>query len=121
MTRLPAAVSPYYVAVDEARRETLLEMRARILQVIPKATEDMKYAMPTFFIDGEAICGLTANKGHIGFYPYSGSVISKFPEVEMKYKTTKGALHVPIGKPVSILLLRKLIKARLEMSRSKKS
>jgi uncharacterized protein YdhG (YjbR/CyaY superfamily) len=121
MARLPASVTAYYMAVDGEKRETLLEMRHRILEILPKAQEGMKYAMPTFFFEGEAVCGLTANKAHIGFYPYSGSVISQFPELVSKYTTTKGALHVPIGKPLPKTLLRKLIRARLEISKVKKT
>jgi len=45
--------------------------------------------------------GLMAHKNHVGYYPYSGSVISKFPEISEKYKTTKGALQMPIDKPLA--------------------
>jgi len=116
MGRIPAAVAPYYRNLDGIHRETILEMRSRILEIIPEATEGIKYNMPTFFLDGEAVAGLLANKNHIGYYPYSGSVLNQFPELSEKYVTTKGALHIPLGKPLPKTLIRKLLKARILIS-----
>ena len=115
MKRIPKAVAAYYSEIKEPHRETLLEMRARILDVVPDAEEIMKYGMPTFVIDEIAFAGLLANKQHIGYYPYSGSVLNDFPEICEKYKTTKGALHIPIGKPMLKSEVKKLIKARLAL------
>lgn len=111
-TKIPAAVKPYYDAQSGVHLETLLEMRTRILAVVPDAVEVMKYSMPTFVVDGEPVCGLLANKKHIGYYPYAGSVLDKFPEVREKYTTTPGAVHVPLGKPLPKALITKLIRAR---------
>ncbi|MEI9906916.1 MAG: DUF1801 domain-containing protein [Actinomycetota bacterium] len=69
MTRLPKAVAAYYSSQDSVHKETLLEMRRRILEVIPDAEEVIKYGMPTFISDGKAVVGLLANKNHIGYYP----------------------------------------------------
>ena len=111
-TKIPAAVKAYYDAQSGVHAETLLEMRTRILAVVPDAVEVMKYSMPTFIVDGEPVCGLLANKKHIGYYPYAGSVLDKFPDVRKKYKTTPGALHVPLGEPLPKTLITKLIRAR---------
>lgn len=111
-TKIPAAVKPYYDAQSGIHLETILEMRSRILAVVPDAVEVIKYSMPTFVVDGTPVCGLLANKKHIGYYPYSGSILSKFPEVLEKYKTTPGALHVPLGEPLTKALITKLIRAR---------
>ena len=93
----------------------MLEMRTRILEVIPDAGEIIKYKMPTFMVDGKPVAGILANKNHIGFYPYSGSVIDKFPDLEKKYVVTKGALHIPLDKPLPKVLVKKLLKARLTL------
>lgn len=111
--KLPRAVSDYYGQQSGIHLETILEMRTRILKVVPDAEEIIKYSMPTFVVDGVEVCGLLANKKHIGYYPYSGSILQRFPELEGKYTMTKGALHVPLGKPLPVTLLRALIRARL--------
>ena len=101
MAKIPKEVASYYSSQSGIHKDTLMEMRNRILQIIPGATEIIKYSMPTFMHEGNEVAGLLANKNHIGYYPYSGFVISKFPEIEAKYTTTKGALHVPLGKPLA--------------------
>jgi uncharacterized protein YdhG (YjbR/CyaY superfamily) len=90
----------------------MLAMRERILRVIPKATEVMKYAMPTFVLDGKPICGIMGHTRHVGFYPYTGGVLTQFPELMDKYGGTQSALHVPVDKPLPVATLRALIKAR---------
>lgn len=115
MAKIPKEVANYYSSQSGIHKETLMEMRNRILELIPGATEIFKYSMPTFVHEGNEVAGLLANKNHIGYYPYSGSVISKFPEIEAKYTTSRGALHVPLGKPLAKSELKKLIKARISM------
>ncbi len=119
MTPIPKTVASYYKAQEGPHKDLLLEMRKRILEVAPASEEIIKYSMPTFVLDGIEIAGLKANKNHIGYYPYSGSVISLFPEILEKYSTTKGALHIPLGKPMLKSEVRKLVKARLELGRSR--
>lgn len=113
MSQIPRTVASYYKNQGESHRELLLEMRRRILEVIPTAEEILKYSMPTFVFEGDDVAGLKANKDFIGYYPYSGSVLSQFPEITKKYKTTKGSLHIPLGKPLLKSEVRKLIKARI--------
>lgn len=117
MAKFPTAVDGYYKNVPATHKATILEMRTRILEVIPDAEEIMKYGMPTFVIDGIAFAGLLANKAHIGYYPYSGSILNEFPELLEKYKSTKGSLHIPLDKPLSKTAVRNLIKARLKLGK----
>jgi uncharacterized protein YdhG (YjbR/CyaY superfamily) len=84
---------------------------------MPNATEGIKYGIPTFFLEGEAICGIMAHKKHIGFYPYSGSILRMFPELEGTYEMSQGALRLVPGEPLPKALLRKLIKARIKLSK----
>lgn len=117
MKRIPFAVAAYYKRQGDPHRELLLEMRNRILEVVPHAAEIMKYSMPTFVVEGNDIAGLKANKDFVGYYPYSGSVISQFPDISGKYQTTKGSIHIPLGKPLLKSEVKKLVKARLKVGR----
>ena len=112
MSAPPRAVAAYYKALPSPQRETMLAMRERILSVVPDAVECIKYQMPTFVVDGVALCGIMAHKRHVGYYPYSGSVLPKFPELMERYGGTKAALHVPIDKPLPVAMIRRLIRAR---------
>jgi uncharacterized protein YdhG (YjbR/CyaY superfamily) len=112
---LPAAVKKHYATAPSPHRETMLEMRDRILEIIPQAEEVVSYGMPAFKVGGTVVAGLLANKNHVGYYPFSGSILVNFPEELAKYKTTLSAIHVPVDKPLSKTLLRKLIRARLKL------
>jgi uncharacterized protein YdhG (YjbR/CyaY superfamily) len=48
---------------------------------------------------------------------FSGSVLKLFPYELRNYSQTKSALHVPIDKPLSRTMLKKLITARLATAR----
>ena len=93
----------------------MLEMRHRILEIIPDAEEVISYGMPAFKLHGVVVAGLLANKKHVGYYPFSGSILKLFPDELAKYPTTLSAIHVPIDKPLTKGLLKKLIKARINL------
>ena len=112
--RLPKAVAGYYAKLSGIHKETILEMRKRILKVIPEADEVIKYGMPTFIYEGNAVAGLMSHTKHIGYYPYAG-IAKNFPAISKKYRTTPGAIHVPLGKPFLQSEVRTLIKARIGM------
>jgi len=110
---IPANVKMHYMSAPSPHRETMLEMRNRILEIIPGAEEVVSYGMPAFKINGTVVAGVLANKNHVGYYPFSGSILKLFPEELAKYKTTLSAIHVPVDKPLTKALLKKLIKARI--------
>jgi uncharacterized protein YdhG (YjbR/CyaY superfamily) len=113
--RMPADVKKLYVAAPSPHQQTMLEMRERILQIIPDAEEIVSYGMPAFRVEGTVVAGLLANKKHVGYYPFSGSILKLFPKELEKFSQTKAALHVPIDKPLSKTLLQQLIKARINL------
>ena len=112
---IPTAVKKHYATAPSPHRETMLEIRDRILEIVPDAVEVVSYGMPAFKVDDCIIAGLLANKNHVGYYPFSGSILHLFPEQLAKYKTTKSAIHVPTDKPLPKGLLKKLIKARIKL------
>jgi uncharacterized protein YdhG (YjbR/CyaY superfamily) len=114
-TTIPASVKKFYSSAPLPHRKTMLEMRSRILEIVPNADEVVSYGMPAFKVDGTVVAGLLANKNHIGYYPFSGSILKLFPEELANFKTTLSAIHVPVEKPLSKTLLRKLIRARLKL------
>lgn len=88
-------VLAYFEGLSENQKTALTAIREYILQLLPTAIETMKYNMPTYVLDGKPVCGILANKKHIGFYPYSGSVLNQLPRIYENYVTTKGAWHIP--------------------------
>jgi len=114
--RIPPVVKEMYNEAPKPHRKTMIEMRNRILEIIPEAEEVISYGMPAFKVDGDIVAGLLANRNHVGYYPFSGSVLHQFPEELAKFSRSKAAIHVPVDKPLSKTLLKKLIKARLAIA-----
>ena len=111
--KIPTEIATYYQSAPLPHRKTMLEMRSRILQVIPRAEEVVSYGMPAFKVNGSVVAGLLANKKHVGYYPFSGSVLTNFKKELESYSHTKSAIHIPPDQPLSKSLISKLIKARI--------
>jgi uncharacterized protein YdhG (YjbR/CyaY superfamily) len=107
------SVLKIYRNAPSPHRETMLAMRKVILEIVPTAKEIISYGMPAFKVNGNIVAGLLSNKNHVGYYPFSGTVLNLFPKELSKYTITKSAIHVPIDKPLTKSLITKLIKARI--------
>ena len=109
----PERVERYLAGVPSPQRETLDEVRARLRKVLPDATEDLKYGMPTFLVDGKGVAGYASFKAHCGYFPMSSGVLGAAGDDVAKYKVSKGGLQFAIDKPLPVGLIRKLVKLRL--------
>jgi uncharacterized protein YdhG (YjbR/CyaY superfamily) len=110
---IPANVRKFYQTARSPHKETMIEMRKRILELVPQAEEVVSYGMPAFKVNGNIVAGLLENNKHVGYYPFSGSILHLFEKELAKYSHTKSAIHVPLDKPLSKSLISKLIKARI--------
>ena len=119
-TNQKSEVNKLYLSSPASHRKTMMEMRKRILEIVPEAQEVVSYGMPAFKVNGSVVAGLMAAKNHVGFYPFSGSVLPDLSDELKDFSRTKSALHVPIDKPLSKALLRKLIRARISQISIKK-
>ena len=91
----------------------MLEMRRRILRIVPDAQEKLSYGIAAFAVRGEVVCGLLAARNHVGYYPFSGDVLGGLEHRLRGYSRTKSALHVPVDQPLPAALLKTLIAARM--------
>jgi uncharacterized protein YdhG (YjbR/CyaY superfamily) len=103
----------YLGALAPERRARLEEIRRVIAEVVPEATEDMIYAMPGFRLGGKQLAAYAAAKRHDGFYPCSGQVIGQLPEVAERFKTTQGAVHLPLDEPIPEDIIELLLRTRI--------
>lgn len=103
-------------------QELLKQMRSTIAKAAPKAEEAIKYAIPTFILNGNLV-HFAAFKNHIGFYP-APSGIEAFKKEVAEYEAGKGSLQFPLDKPLPLSLVTKIVKYRvaqnLEKSKTKK-
>jgi uncharacterized protein YdhG (YjbR/CyaY superfamily) len=88
-------------------------MRRRIFKVVPRAEEVWSYGMPAFRVDGNIVAGIRVNKASIGYYPFSGSVLRLFSKELKSLDKTMASLQIPLDKPLSQSLIKKLIEVRI--------
>jgi uncharacterized protein YdhG (YjbR/CyaY superfamily) len=109
-----AEIDAYLAKVKEPGRTVLEQLRETILAIIPEAEQGMSYGVPAFRVSGTPVVGFAAFKGHLGYYPHSGSVLPGLPERELDaYDWSKGTLRFPLDTPLPSELVEKLISARL--------
>jgi uncharacterized protein YdhG (YjbR/CyaY superfamily) len=113
-------IDEYLENVEPAKREALERIRVLAKKAVPEADETISYGMPTLKYQGKPFLGFDAHAHHIGIYPYSGHVIETLSEKLRAYETTKGAIHVPLDKPIPERTLRAVIACRLQAIRSGK-
>lgn len=92
-------------------------MRETILAIVPTAEEIVSYGMPAFRVGTTIVGGLKAAKNHVGYYPFSGSILHLFEAELTGFSHTKSAIHVPVDAPLSSAFLKNLINARLEQNK----
>jgi len=108
----PNSIDEYIAAQPEDVRPLLQNIREAIRAAAPEATEKISWQMPTFW-QGEDLIHFVVVKKHIGLYP-GGEATSDFPERLTGYKTSKGAIQLPLGKPIDYELITDIVRWRLK-------
>jgi uncharacterized protein YdhG (YjbR/CyaY superfamily) len=105
------SIDEYIAAQPEDVRLLLQSIRETIRTAAPKATEKISWHMPTFW-QGKNLIHFAAFKKHIGLYP-GGDATSEFAERLAGYKTSKGAIQLPLGKPIDYELITDIVRWRV--------
>jgi uncharacterized protein YdhG (YjbR/CyaY superfamily) len=105
-------IDEYIEAFPLNVQQIMQELRETIRKAAPQAEERISYQMPSFFLNGVLVY-FAAYKNHIGFYP-TASGIANFKEELSVYKSSKGAVQFPIGKPLPMRLITKIVKFRVK-------
>ncbi|MCP1144512.1 iron chaperone [Lysinibacillus endophyticus] len=114
---IPKSIDEYILLYPQEIQEILNTIRKVIKDSAPNAEEKISYGMPTFALNGNLV-HFAAYKNHIGFYP-SSSGISSFQQELSEYKTSKGAVQFPIGKPIPYELISQIVKFRVAENQRK--
>jgi uncharacterized protein YdhG (YjbR/CyaY superfamily) len=115
----PKNVDEYLAGVPEPARSTLNELRATIRSVMPSAaTETISYGMPAFKHHGVLVWYASFSK-HCSLFP-TAAVIKSFKAELKGLATSKGTIQFPTDKPLPTALVKRLVKARVAQSESKK-
>lgn len=113
-----SVIDEYLERIEPAKRVQLERIRKLAKELVPDAGETISYNMPTLTFAQKPFLGFDARAKHIGLYPFSGRVIPQLKDRLAGYDFSKGALRVPLDRPISKALLRLLIGTRLREIRS---
>ncbi len=104
-------IDAYIAAQPVSVRTSLKELRNAIRTSAPEAIEVISYNMPAYKFHGMLVY-FAAHKEHIGFYPFT-SAIRAFTNELKNYETSKGTVKFPHGKKIPGLLVKKMVKFRV--------
>lgn len=108
----PNSIDEYIAAQQKDVQPLLQSIRETIHAAAPETIEKISWQMPTFW-QGENLIHFAAFKMHIGLYP-GGEATSEFAERLAGYKTSKGAIQLPLGKPIDYKLITDIVRWRVK-------
>ena len=117
MRKQAANIDEYIAEFTPETQKLLHAMRETIRKAAPKAEETIKYAIPTFTLNGNLV-HFAAYKTHIGFYP-APMGIEAFKKETAPYEAGKGTLQFPLDKPLPLSLVNKIVKFRVKVNTEK--
>lgn len=112
-----ADIDEYISRFPPEIKKMLQAVRATIKKAAPRATEAIKYGMPTFVYNGNLVY-FAAFKQHIGFFP-APTGDPAFVKDLAAYKTGKGSVQFPFDKPMPLRLITRIVKARVAANLAK--
>jgi len=104
----PKTIDDYIASQAESVRPVLNQVRDTLRTVLPDAEERISWSMPTYW-KKQNIIHFAAFKKHIGLYP-GAEAVEYFADQLNGYKTTKGAVQLPIDKPMPLDLIAEIAK-----------
>ena len=117
MNTLNNTIDEYISGFPDDIQTLLQQIRVTIREAAPEAEEAIKYAMPTFVLNGNLV-HFAAFKHHIGFYPVP-SGIEAFKKELSVYKGAKGSVQFPLDQPMPLELITKIVKFRVSENMKK--
>lgn len=105
-------IDAYIAQFSEDQQSRMQALRSLIHETVPLVRETIKYGMPTFLYEGDLIY-FAAAKAHTGLYP-TPSGVSHFSQELLSYKTSKGAIRLPLDRPLPLDLIRRILLFRAD-------
>lgn len=113
----PQNIDEYVSQFPAEVQDILRRIRKLIADAAPEATEAMKYAIPTFVLNGNLV-HFAAFSQHVGLYP-TPSGIEHFQQELAGYQSAKGSVQFPLSQPIPYDLIKKIVEFRVEENRDR--
>lgn len=110
----PTTIDGYIAAQGEPAAALLTELRSLAREMVPSATEAIKWGSPAYLHpQGTILFVYSAHAQHANF-TFTPSTKEAFAEELSEFETGKGSVKLFYGRPVPTELLRRMISHRLE-------
>lgn len=117
MRAIPHNIDAYIASAPQEARAQLVQLRKIIKAAAPTAEESINYRMPYYKYHG-ALAGFAAFKSHISLF---GALSEEQQDWFRGYEIAKGTIRFPIGTPLPVALIRRLIKARMRKNEARRN
>ena len=115
---IPAVTIDEYIAgFPEPIQKSLQAVRAAIQKAAPEAEETIKYAIPTFTLNGNLV-SFGAWKTHIGLYP-APRENEAFKKELSAYDGAKSTVQFYFDQPMPLTLIAKIVRFRVKTNLAK--
>jgi uncharacterized protein YdhG (YjbR/CyaY superfamily) len=95
-----------------AQRAALLSVRDSLVTLLPSATQEISWGMPTLKIEGIGLMSFNGFAKHNSMFPYSGEIVA-FAESK-GYEVTKGSIHFDLHTPMPIAILKQIVRMSID-------
>jgi uncharacterized protein YdhG (YjbR/CyaY superfamily) len=117
MAKASASVDRYIATFSPEVQAILKKIRKTVGEAVPEAEETISYRMPAFRLGGMLVY-FAAFKSHVGMYPpVRGN--QQLMYAVAPYAGDKGNLRFPFTRPIPYALIRRIVKARARVLRSR--
>ena len=108
-------IDDYVASLPEHARVVVEEVRRRILQIAPTATETISYQMPTLVLNGRRLVHVAAWKHHLSLYPAPAvSDDADFEQAFAPHRGDKGTAKFPYVDPMPYDLIQRTVEMLIE-------
>ena len=118
MKQKPTTIDEYLARVKPEQRNALQNLRRTIHAAAPKAEECISYGIPAFRLNGRSLFFFGAWANHCSFYPGSSKTLKNFRRNLEGFRVAKGTIRFSPDNPLPPVLVKKLVKARIEEQRA---
>ena len=117
-TAATASVRAYVAAMPPDARAAIARLRALIRAAAPTLVESRSYGIIGYKLEGRAFiyCGGFAR--HVALYPITAAMRRDHGAAIAPFAASKGTLKFPLGRPLPIMLIKRLLKTRLTEMRA---
>ncbi len=106
-------VRGYIAALAPQARKAVRKLRATIRAAAPGCVDAFSYGIPAFRLDGQLLIWYAGWKQHSSLYPIGPALIRNH-RIDLKgHEISKGTVRFAHAKPLPLMLVRMLVKARI--------